>query len=202
MQLFFFLSTLLFCYVHAQIDVSTEASLNQTQTTTKSIVADHTAIAEIRPDISNPLGRNVTGLVVFTQRSKRNKMSIKVRIAGLVPGSIHGWHVHGNLVSNQNCTAVGPHWNPKNATHGARRNSDTKRHYGDLGNFKANRNGRILATFSDRLLSFFGKFPLENNTLSFVIHEKRDDLGRGNNSDSLETGNAGSRLACGNIYII
>ena len=34
---------------------------------------------------------------------------------------------------------------------------------------------------------------------SFIIHDKKDDLGKGGDKESLKTGNAGKRIACGII---
>ena len=69
---------------------------------------------------------------------------------------------------------------------------------GDLGNIEADTNGIGRLTMEDHLIKIYGSF---NNVLgrSMVVHEREDDLGAGGDKESLLTGNAGGRLACGVI---
>ncbi|KHJ78307.1 copper/zinc superoxide dismutase [Oesophagostomum dentatum] len=74
------------------------------------------------------------------------------------------------------------------------------RHVGDLGNIVANGSGVAYGTFWTRGVTLFGR----NSVLgrSFVVHALPDDLGKGQGDqrpESLRTGNAGARLACGVI---
>lgn len=71
------------------------------------------------------------------------------------------------------------------------------RHLGDLGNIVADGSGRAVYQLDDRLISLHGDLSIVGRAL--VIHEKEDDLGLGGNLESLKTGNAGRRVACGII---
>lgn len=71
------------------------------------------------------------------------------------------------------------------------------RHVGDLGNVIANNQGIVSTTITDSLVSLTGKNSVIGRGI--IVHEDVDDLGLGNNADSLKTGNAGGRFACGVI---
>ncbi|KAJ3318692.1 Superoxide dismutase [Cu-Zn] [Boothiomyces sp. JEL0866] len=163
-----------------------------------ALVNAKTAQVQLKPDTTTNLGANVTGTITLEQPDKDTKIKITLDISGLAPSSTHGWHVHNLAVpASQNCTAAGPHFNPMNKTHGAP--EDDIRHFGDLGNFVTDANGKATVTITDRLLSLFGDAPVNALNRGFVIHQNQDDLGKGNATTSLTTGNAGARLACGNI---
>lgn len=70
------------------------------------------------------------------------------------------------------------------------------RHVGDLGNIEADAQGSVTLDGIDSLLaasSILGR--------AVVIHEGVDDLGKGGQPDSLTTGHAGGRVACGVIGV-
>lgn len=84
------------------------------------------------------------------------------------------------------------------ATHGGRNAS--VRHVGDLGNIEANSAGVANFSFVDNVITLTGANSIIGRAV--VVHEGEDDLGLGNNTDSLTTGNAGGRVACGIIGIL
>ena len=65
-----------------------------------------------------------------------------------------------------------------------------------MGNFFVDDTGE--GVISDSLASLSGDYSILGR--SIVLHTDADDLGKGT-GDSLLTGNSGSRLACGTIYI-
>ena len=121
-------------------------------------------------------------------------MTVTGIVEGLTEGK-HGFHVHADAASSLNredCADAGAHFNPGDYDHGAP--SSTISHAGDWGNIVAGADGIA------RVNSEFGSVSLDSVSgnivgRSIVVHEDEDDLGDGD-EDSLNTGNAGARLAC------
>ena len=80
-------------------------------------------------------------------------------------------------------------------THGGP-DSET-RHVGDLGNVQADSQGNGRYEHSDAQIHLFGPYSVVGR--SCVLHGNTDDLGLGGDAESLKTGNAGARIACGVI---
>jgi len=131
--------------------------------------------------------------VVFSQSSPDKPVKIDYSVYNLPCNSKHGFHIHtfGNLLSND-CSKCGGHWNPEQKTHGSLRSRES--HAGDLGNIHTDANGYSHSTFTTSKITLFGNKSIIGR--SVVIHSREDDLGKGNNPDTLITGNAGSRLDC------
>ena len=84
-----------------------------------------------------------------------------------------------------------------------------ERHLGDLGNIIADKSGNVDMVIYDKFLTITGKYGILGR--SVVVHADEDDLGLGGldefgniidekvRDESLKTGNAGKRIACGVI---
>lgn len=150
------------------------------------------AVAQL---INKDLG--IDGLVLLTEDLKNKCTLIKVKVSGLKPHSIHGFHVHTAGDLREGCKSLCDHWNPYGAVHGGPGDSRKTRHVGDLGNLVANSKGIINTSLSDNLIKLRGKYSVMGR--SIILHDSEDDLGRGDNQDSRITGNSGARIACGII---
>ena len=134
------------------------------------------------------------GYVTFTEKDKL--IEINVNVKGFKEG-LHGFHVHESGDLRNGCDSLCAHFNPYNATHGGPGDSRKKRHVGDLGNIKVNKNGVCKMKFTDNMIKLSGKYSIIGR--SVIIHEGEDDLGKGEDEESLKTGNAGKRITCGVI---
>ncbi|KAJ3516701.1 hypothetical protein NLJ89_g955 [Agrocybe chaxingu] len=137
----------------------------------------------------------VTGTVIFEQTSPDGPVKVSGEIIGLSPDALRGFHVHQLGDLSGGCNTAGAHFNPYGKTHGAP--TDPNRHVGDLGNIESDGSGKASFVFTDKLISLNGPNSIIGRSL--VVHAGTDDLGRGNNEESLRTGNAGARAACGVI---
>lgn len=141
--------------------------------------------------------QGISGVVSFEQANENEEVKIRYEIIGFEPNSYHGLHIHEFGDNTNGCTSAGPHFNPFNKTHGAP--TDEIRHVGDLGNIQCDSTGVAKGTFNDSVIKLSGQNSILGR--SIVVHAGRDDLGKGGNEESLKTGNAGPRPACGVIGI-
>uniref|UniRef100_A0AAG5D3N9 Superoxide dismutase [Cu-Zn] n=2 Tax=Anopheles atroparvus TaxID=41427 RepID=A0AAG5D3N9_ANOAO len=137
------------------------------------------------------------GNVTISQSSCTEPVFIEINVLGLAPGK-HGFHIHEKGDLTDGCASTGGHYNPDKVSHGAP--NDQVRHVGDLGNIVADENGIAKTSYSDTVVSLYGARSVIGRAI--VIHAEVDDLGKTNHPDSLKTGNAGGRVACGVIGIL
>ncbi len=140
---------------------------------------------------------NIKGFITFSQKNGEKKVKINYNISGLKNG-FHGFHVHQYGDLTDGCNSSCAHFNPYNEVHGGLKSHH--RHVGDLGNIFS-KNKKAIGSFYDKKISL--DFKRKNCIIGrcIVVHEDEDDLGKGGNDESLKTGNAGKRLACGVIGI-
>ena len=139
----------------------------------------------------------IKGSVLFIENKETKYTEIHISLSNVAYGE-HGFHIHEAGDLREGCKSLCSHYNPHNKNHGGP--EDKERHLGDLGNIKAGKNGIVEMVMYDKKIKLSGKYSVIGR--SVIIHDKRDDLGRGNNKESLITGNAGKRIACGVIGIV
>jgi len=137
----------------------------------------------------------VEGTVTFEQKVLGGPVHVTGSIKNMDANAQRGFHIHQTGDLSGGCLSAGPHFNPFSRTHGSP--EDKNRHVGDLGNIATDKSGVATLDFEDTMISLNG--PLSIIGRSVVVHAGTDDLGRGNNDESLKTGNAGGRAACGVI---
>lgn len=133
-------------------------------------------------------GSKLAGSAVFSETE--SGVQVMISIANVKPGE-RASHVHekGDC-SAPDAASAGGHFNPHTHAHGLPQQEH--RHLGDLGNITVGKDGTGSHTItvkganlkSDDPSSFYGK--------AIIVHEKKDDGGQ-------PTGNAGGRIACGEI---
>jgi len=119
---------------------------------------------------------------------------IKGTITGLKPG-LHGFHIHEFGDMSKGCESMGGHYNPDGVDHG----DLNEGHVGDLGNITADETGKADFSIKASRVDLIGERSVVGRGL--VVHADEDDLGKGGDQESLKTGNAGDRLACGVITL-
>ncbi len=135
----------------------------------------------------------VKGTILFMQKSGSPTL-IKGTIKGLQPGE-HGFHIHEFGDLSRGCESAGAHYNPDGVDHGNLENG----HVGDLENITANEDGISEFTIVAKRVDLMGDRSVIGRAI--VVHSDKDDLGKGGDAESLKTGNAGDRLACGVITL-
>ena len=137
---------------------------------------------------------HIKGSIDFIENIRKKTVTIKGELkSNKYKNSLHGFHVHEAGDLTDNCLGACSHFNPYHKQHGGP--SDIDRHVGDLGNIIFNDNGIGVINMEDNMIKLRAtKCNIIGRAL--VIHEKRDDLGLGNNKESLITGNAGKRITC------
>ena len=146
---------------------------------------ERTAIALLAPTEGN----TASGVVEFEQDG--SEMIVRLRIEGLTPNGLHGVHIHekGDCRA-PDASSAGGHFNPTGDKHGGL--DSEPRHAGDLGNVRADADGKVDTEFEVTGISLKAG---DDSVIgrSVIVHAQADDF------VSQPSGNAGPRIACGLI---
>lgn len=135
------------------------------------------------------------GIVQIEEIYPGGPLRFNVHIRGLNDGK-HGIHIHklGNELHDPK--SLCSHFNPTNKNHGPLNSPNA--HAGDLGNI-ISANSVAASEFVAKFVRLTGKLSIYGR--SIVVHQDKDDLGKGRNKESLKTGNSGKRILWGIIGV-
>jgi len=148
------------------------------------------AALKAKADVFSAKGEQV-GTAIFTQKS--NGVQLELLASNLPPG-VHGFHIHNvGACDAPDFKTAGPHFNPEGKQHGW--DNPQGHHMGDLQNITVGANGKakVKVIISGVTLSDGPNSLFHQGGTALVIHAKADDL------KSDPSGNAGDRIACGEI---
>jgi superoxide dismutase, Cu-Zn family len=150
--------------------------------------------------LRNAAGERI-GNVFFKQRGRDGTVVVFGRARDL-PAGFHGFHVHGvGRCDPPGFTTAGGHYNPEESTH--------RDHAGDMPSLLINSDGEGFVGFAtDR---FTISELLAGDSSAVIVHAAADNFANipnryrspgsppqgGPDAETLATGDAGSRLACG-----
>jgi superoxide dismutase, Cu-Zn family len=141
--------------------------------------------------IHDATGQRV-GVAFF--RDRQGEVAVTAAVRGLAPG-FHGYHVHTVGECVPPFTSAGGHFNPSGAVHGD--------HAGDLPSMLVNEDGTGELHFTTDRFTLDGLFDADGSAL--MVHAGRDNYANiparygGPDQETLTTGDAGARAACGVI---
>ena len=139
----------------------------------------------------------IQGTVSFHQCASSPGTRVSIDLSNFEPNREHAIHIHEYGDERQGCDSLGAHWNPTNHTHGSILVPLMESHAGDMiNNLVADTEGEFRFEYYDLRISLRGSVDQSIIGRSVVIHYGTDDLGLGENEESLRTGNAGQRMAC------
>ena len=167
----------------------TKASVCQCESLSKVTEAKETITAVCMLEHGN----GVEGTILLKQQANGPTMIVG-KVTGLKPG-VHGFHIHEFGDLSKGCESAGAHYNPDGDDHGDLEQG----HVGDLGNITADDSGTADIKIVAERVDLTGERSVVGRAI--VVHSDEDDLGKGGDEESLKTGNAGDRLACGVITL-
>ncbi len=146
---------------------------------------------KVKVALQSKSGSSVTGNAVFIDNGEYVSMAIV--IGGLTEGE-HAIHIHQKAdCSSDDGKSSGGHWNPTAQPHGKWGDANGF-HKGDIGNFKADKNGNgtISLTTSEWCVGC-GDPNKDVLGKAIIVHQGTDDF------TSQPSGAAGTRVSCGGI---